>query len=404
MAEQGETPAPPTASPDPGAAARAKAERLEREKEQLLFDIAAATTDDIRTQVGYVLSHYPEARDSDLRLAQLVWETFYPEYIEDGFVRLDDMRHLPRQVTITRTRAIIQNDYGLFQASAQVAARRRALRDETKEQALADKPGPPVLSIWADESSKTQGRFLVIGSVWGLDVARMWRVVRELQEWKREQGITGEFKFNELTTGRLARAQAFVKKAMEYSALISLKACVLDTLAATGLKGEERLYRLYYELAVSGLEHEIGVGRVVLPRWLHFVKDADAGPHALRLPELERRLKVACQDYFKDSVRVDSVITGRSDQSPLLQLADLFAGSVARRFNTAGETGNAKDAFASFFETVAGFDFVQAEESPDDDFVYVRHLGGPADGVTEPQLGVLTEVTDEPGVLGLPGF
>ncbi len=402
MAEQDEIPTP-NADADPEAAARAKAERLAREKEQLLLAIAAATTDDIRTQVGYVLSHYPEARDSDLRLAHLLWEIFYPDYIEDGWVRLDDMRHLPRQVTIVRTRAVIQNGYGLFQASAEVAARRRALRDETTEQVRAEKPGPPVLSIYADESSKTQGRFLVIGSVWGLEVARMWRVVRELEEWKRQQGITGEFKFNELTSGRLARAQAFVEKAMEHSALIGLKACVLDTHAASALKGEERLYRLYYELAVSGLEHEIGRRRVVLPRWLHLVKDEDAGPDALHLPEVERRLKVACQEYFRDSVRVDSVMTGRSDGSPLLQLADLFAGSVARRFNKEGETTNAKDEFAAFFETVAGFDFVQAEEGPDD-FVYVRHLGVPAEEVTEPQFGAVVKVTDEPGLLELPGL
>lgn len=189
---------------------------------------------------------------------------------------------------------------------------------------------------------------------------------------------------------------------MEHSALIGMKACVLDIHAAPALKGEERLYRLYYELTVSGLEHEIGRGRVVLPRWLHLVKDEDAGPDALHLPELERSLKVACPAYFQDSVRVNSVMTGRSDESPLLQLADLFAGSVARRFNTDGETGNAKDTFASFFETVAGFDFVQAQEGPDD-FVYVRHLGGAVE-VTAPQPSRLTDVTeDEPvGMLKLP--
>lgn len=52
---------------------------------------------------------------------------------------------------------------------------------------------------------------------------------------------------------------------------------------------------------------------------------------------------------------------------------------------------------------VAGFDFVQAEEGPDG-FVYVRHLGVPAEEVTEPQLGAVVEVTDEPGLLDLPGL
>jgi hypothetical protein len=382
--------------PDPEAAARTKAERREREKEQLLRGIAAATTNDLRAQVGYVLSHYPAARDSDVRLGHRVWQIFYPEYVEGEWVRLKDMYQLPRQTTITRTRATIQNAYGLFQASAEVASRRRVLREETKEQVVADKPGPPVLSIYADESSKTKHRFLVIGSVWGLDIGRVWRVVRALQDWKRDAGITGEFKFAEISKGKkLERAQAFVKKAMEHSALIGLKACVLDIEAAPGLSGEGRLYRLYYELVMTGLEHEIDVGRVVLPRQLHIVKDADAGPDALQLPELERRLKVACHDYFKDSVRLDSLDTGLSHESPLLQLADLFAGSVARKFNKDGETTNAKDEFADFFETLAGFDFVQDGEG-ESDFMYVRRLGVTMDAaapeVTAPQPGPLVEL------------
>jgi len=382
---------------DPEAAERAKVARREREKELLLRDIAAATTNDLRAQVGWVLSHYPAARDSDVRLAHLLWQVFYPDYVEGEMVRLRDMFRLPRQITITRTRAIIQNDYGLFQASAEVATRRRALRDEVQAQVVADKPGPPVLSVYADESSKTKHRFLVVGSVWGLDVGRVWRVTGALQDWKREAGVSGEFKFAELSKGKkLERAQAFVKKAVEHSALIDLKACVLDTEAAPGLHGEERLYRLYYELVMSGLDHEIDARRVVLPRQLHIVKDADAGPDALQLPEFERRLTVACREYFRDSVRLDSLDTGLSHESPLLQLADLFAGSVARKFNKEGETANAKDEFADFFETLAGFDFVKGGAGGSG-FVYVHRLGAAGDAAapepTAPQPFPLVELT-----------
>jgi hypothetical protein len=58
-------------------------------------------------------------------------------------------------------------------------------------------------------------------------------------------------------------------------------------------------------------------------------------------------------------VQIEAVDTGVSDTSPLLQLADLFAGSVARKFNKDGETMNAKGEFAEFFQMVAGFDFVR---------------------------------------------
>lgn len=358
---------------DPEAAARAKAERLEHEKQGLLRDIAASTTNDLRVKVGYVLNHFPPARDSDVALAHLVWETFYPEYIDDGYVRLEDMYILPRQGTISRTRAKIQNEYGLFQASAAVAEFRRGLRDETKEAVVADKPGPPVLSVLADESGKTQD-YLVVGSVWGVDVSRLWRVAKALGDWKREAGIKWEFKFSELTKAKLAPTVEFVKKAMEHSELIGLKACVVDTRTVKGMADEERLYRLYYELVMTGMEHELQAGRVVLPRWLHIVKDADDGPDALLLPDLERRLKTGSREYFRDTVEVESVTTGISDESPLLQLADLFSGSAARVFNKADDTANQKDAFADFFRGIAGFDFLSQEKGTSD-FVYVHRLG-----------------------------
>jgi len=351
---------------------RDKAERIEREKQELLRDVAASTTNDLRAKVGYVLNHFPVARDSDVALAHLVWETFYPDYIDDGSVRLEDMYRLPRQTTITRTRAKIQNEYGLFQPSADVAGYRRVRRDETRKEVGADKPGPPVLSVHADESGKSQ-RYLVVGSVWVVDIAREWRVVDALREWRREAGITWELKFAEMTKERLKPAKAFVMKAMEHSALMGLKACVLDTSAIKGLGREDVLYRLYYELAMSGMEHEVTAGRVLLPRWLYIVKDADDGSDALFLPELERRLTAGCRENFKDSVQVDSLVTAVSDESLLLQLADLFSGSVARIFNKTGNSMNQKDEFAAFFQTIAGFDFL-GEDKAKSDFVYVHRL------------------------------
>jgi hypothetical protein len=109
-------------------------------------------------------------------------------------VRLDDMYQLPRQTSITRSRQKIQNEYGLFPASAEVAGARRALRDDTKAEMVADKPGPAVLSVYADESGKSQ-RYLVVGSLWVLDIAKAPRLVLDLRQWQKEKGIEGEFKF-----------------------------------------------------------------------------------------------------------------------------------------------------------------------------------------------------------------
>lgn len=61
--------------PDPEEQARQKAEDLEREKQRLLQKIAATATDDLRAKVGYVLSLYPDARNSDVTLANRLWQT-----------------------------------------------------------------------------------------------------------------------------------------------------------------------------------------------------------------------------------------------------------------------------------------------------------------------------------------
>ena len=244
-----------------------KTARLERERERLLHDIAATSTDDLRAQIGYVLSQDPLARDSDVRLMHQVWQTFYPDLVEGEWVRFKEMYRLPRQTRIARTRATIQHDYGLFLPSAEVAKQRQIIRDETKAAVLADKPGPPVLTVHADESSQTGHRFTVIGSVWTLDISRVWRVARALDDYKAEHGINFEFKFADLNQKKLPLAQGFVKEAVKHAGLISLKACVLDThgLGPAALSGDERLYRLYYELAMTGIEHEVKAGRVAPP-------------------------------------------------------------------------------------------------------------------------------------------
>lgn len=107
---------------------------------------------------------------------------------------------------------------------------------------------------------------------------------------------------------------------------------------------------------------------------MSLVEDADDGSDALGLPELERRLKVSCKDYFDGQVTVETVMSGKSHESPLLQLADLFSGAVARVLNPAGAVPNQKDEFAAFLQSIAGFQFDGAEPVSSGDFIYVHRL------------------------------
>src|SRR5947208_11628679 len=136
--------------------------------------IAADITGDLKSRVAYILNHYPATRDSDVALQNTLWRTFFGDHIEGEYVALKNFYDLPRPQTITRVRAKIQNDYGLFVPSAEVADMRKTLRRDRQDDAVADKPGPPAISVYSDESGKTQP-FLIVGSIWIVDPAKTWR-------------------------------------------------------------------------------------------------------------------------------------------------------------------------------------------------------------------------------------
>ena len=180
-----------------------------------------------------------------------------------------------------------------------------------------------------------------------------------------------EFKFAGLNEGNIETAKDFVKYALERGIAIGFKASVLETSKVQGLAKEQVVSWRYRELAMAGLEHEIRTGRVVLPRWRSIVKDADAGTDILALPELELRLAASVVEHFKWEAKVEDVMSLASDTSTLLQLADLFIGSIGCG---KGSGAHAKDEFAQFMERVAGFTFAEPAPATAKALVYIDRL------------------------------
>lgn len=63
--------------------------------------------------VWSVLKHYPETRNSDITLTQMIWKLFFPQYIVkiDGreYIDIQYLFRVPREDHIKRMRAKIQN-------------------------------------------------------------------------------------------------------------------------------------------------------------------------------------------------------------------------------------------------------------------------------------------------------
>lgn len=81
------------------------------------------------------LQDYPKARDSDQYLTIMVWMRHFPSRIvelPDGSkaVRLRDVMEMPREDTIKRVRAIIQNDEGKWLPTSLAVAKKRKINEE----------------------------------------------------------------------------------------------------------------------------------------------------------------------------------------------------------------------------------------------------------------------------------
>ncbi|PLR94843.1 hypothetical protein [Bacillus sp. T33-2] len=118
-----------------------KDEEKEAEKrkkaEALWIDVQQGNTKHLITKVASILNKYPETRNSDVALMVKFWQVF--EGHKGSFVSLNKLFRLERLTSITRSRAKIQNEYGLFLADEKVRRYRRSQEEAQKEYQIATK-------------------------------------------------------------------------------------------------------------------------------------------------------------------------------------------------------------------------------------------------------------------------
>ena len=93
-----------------------------------------------KKKVERILEIREHTRDSDLRLMIEIWKEFYGDYIShiDGilYVKLPDLSFLPRESTVKRIRAKIQNEEGRFLPTSWEVAKLRGIEEIKWRKAL----------------------------------------------------------------------------------------------------------------------------------------------------------------------------------------------------------------------------------------------------------------------------
>lgn len=89
---------------------------------------------DLDKKVRYSLEHDEKSRNSDIRLMQMIWYTFYRSSLKeiDGvfYVSLSNLFELPREDNIKRMRAKIQNEEKLFLPTDPAVAKKRGWKED----------------------------------------------------------------------------------------------------------------------------------------------------------------------------------------------------------------------------------------------------------------------------------
>lgn len=335
-----------------------KLARIEREKRELLAELAGGDFSTQRTKVAAILNLFPDSRNSDITLALKYWELFQPEIYNPSGIMPKDLFKLERIQYIARARAKIQNEYGLFQADEKIKHHRKKQEEVMHEAVLEDAPQRRVIQVFADETGKTQ-QFVIVAAVWVLSGRAVFKVDNAIRQWKEKSlWANREVHFAKFGKKDFETLKEYLGVIHQNREFLSFKVIAVDK-SRTSRKIEEVVSKLHEHMIVRGAEHEVERGRIDLPREIGITVDEEQSLDPFTLAEMKRKIEIDLARNYDGQFLVGDIQTVSSRKSALVQLADLIAGAVNRRLNHENER-NYKDEMADLI--VQTLDLTLSEE------------------------------------------
>ncbi|MEX5829742.1 DUF3800 domain-containing protein [Ralstonia solanacearum] len=321
-----------------------KLARVEKEKAALLKSLAAGDFSTTRTRVAFILNLYKDTRNSDVTLAIKYWEQFQPELYSVHGILPQNLFKLERFHLIVRARAKIQNEYGLYLADDAVRRHRRRNEEAMEADVVADAASRGVVQVFADETGKTQ-RFVTVAAIWVLAGRAVYDVTQAVRAWQKTSvWANREIHFAKLGARDADVLQELLNVVVNHRAFLSFKVISYER-EGSRRSVEDIVARLHEFMLVRGLEHEVGSARVALPLSVTVTLDEEPSLDEIARSDLKEAVERRYAEEFDRRASVESVVSVRSHDSVLVQLADLVAGAVNRRLNHLAERG-AKDDMA----------------------------------------------------------
>jgi Protein of unknown function (DUF3800) len=339
-----------------------KEERVKIEKQEVLNRVVSGQIDNLRDRVAYILNYSNEARNSDIDLLWIYWETFERDKFSGSTISKEQMKELARIASLSRIRAKIQNEYKLFQAEDTVKRYRGKLEEDKRLEAIEDKPsGIGMYGVYIDETGKNQ-EYLSVGSLWILkfSLSATYAFQLSLEKWMKEKQIDFEFHFKDLSKSRLPLYKEFFIKFLTTFPETGFKLIVVNN---KGFSDKAKaITDLTYHLISKGVEHENDSGRATLPRVLQvWIDEEEKGSDQLKIENIKERLR----NQKVEGLHFGEFEAVSSKGSFFVQIVDLFTASINRKLHSTTDT-HFKDEFADFVLTVLKFDISKINKQNND--------------------------------------
>lgn len=215
-------------------------------------------------------------------------------------------------------------------------------------------------------SKNPQAQYMVIGGLW-LPAEDRERLKSDIHALRNKHKVGGEFKWQKVSPSRLEfyrdLADWFVAQGDRVRfRCIAVDHAKVDLMRFHGNDQELGFYKFYYQM----LHHWILDNN----EYAVFC-DFKSNRIRSRLHELER-----CLANSNLSSEIANVQAVRSDESVLMQTADVFTGAAAARLNNHLQAGSAKWEFVNHLEQALGKSIQQTYRTEQKFNVFVINLDG----------------------------
>lgn len=330
-------------------------------------------------KLTYLLWKEPYTRNSDIWLAIRFYKTFYPEYIHDNSIQLDDFFKIPKMYDIQRTRAEIQNTEGLFPSTDEVR-KKRAKREEEFYEYYKDKKRKtlkvfPDYYLYLDESGKNEKYFVVAGLLLNGDAnnnseySRFNSIKKTLNE-KYNLSIN-EFKFAEIKQRNLKYYKQLVDTIAKEGIAANFVSIIIENKGLTQKSEKNKTKELLEILLKDNLSSIIVRAACNSPyissnkAKINITLDKDGnGFDLIEREKLKQNLETELAKQYKYLLELENLEDVDSKNNVLVQLADLYASSINYVFSEVkveSETAKCKKEFAEYLLKTVGFENITDE-------------------------------------------